>query len=149
KPALEILHMPTEEEAKSAIGNETESMAMALNHLFQPNAPKVEDKPHMEGPSQGDAHRLELHSDPSHQTPTGPIQLGPIGPPAPSEWRLSHGMDAIPGTPGSPFPAPVPLKPVDKRHKDEGLTEGSDCEFKNPYSPPSDLGGFQFPGWDW
>jgi len=142
RPPLEILHMPTEEEMISAIDVEQDQMAHALNHLFQPITPDQEDEMDI-------AEELFLDNIPQRfdgPSTTKPTQVhldGPIGPMPFS----SNGPSPIPGTPGSPFPAPVPLKPTDSDDAPDSPSEGP-SNFQKPYEPPSDDTGFRFPGWN-
>lgn len=141
-PPLEILHMPSEEERHAAIDAEQDQMAHALNHLFQPITPSRDENneaveelfldhipQQIESDVIGDCNEIHLEG------PTGPMPF------------VINGPSPIPGTPGSPFPAPVPLKPEDSDDSPEPPTEGP-TNFQKPYEPPSDDTGFRFPGWN-
>ncbi len=138
-PPLEILHMPTEEELASIVNTKQEELAHSLDHLFHPIPPTQEDETRMVEESFQDSipqpHDPNQNSAASHGTPENPTPF------------LSSKPNLIPGTPGSPFPAPVPLKPTDSDNDVAPPTEGS-SEFQNPYEPPSDDTGFRFPGWN-
>ncbi len=138
-PPLEILHMPTEEELASIVSTKQEELAHSLDHLFHPIPPTQEDETRMVEESFQDSipqpHDPNQGTTASHDTPEGPAPF------------LSSTPNLIPGTPGSPFPAPVPLKPTDSDDDVDPPTESS-SEFQNPYEPPSDDTGFRFPGWN-
>ncbi|MFT5198627.1 MAG: hypothetical protein ACI87O_001285 [Planctomycetota bacterium] len=147
-PPLEILHMPTKDEMSSAINKEQEqdSMAHALNHLFQPTTPNEENEldiseelfldhiPQRVQPPHAPDTTHEA-TDNNHDSPESSLPFSTSGP------------SPIPGTPGSPFPAPIPLKPDDSDDATDTHNEGP-SQFRKPYEPPSDDTGFRFPGWN-
>jgi hypothetical protein len=142
-PPLEILHMPTDEEMKSAVSQKPDQMTHALNHLFQPITPE-EDK----RTDRNDGMFLDQYpkSNGAQENRDAEGSTGPM-------LFMSPGSHPLPGTPGSPFPNPVPLKPTDSDSDSdsddskEEPNEGSSY-FQKPYEPPSDHKGFRFPGWN-
>lgn len=138
-PPLEILHMPSEEEMASVIDVEQEELAHSLDHLFHPIAPAQEDEADV-------SEELFLDNIPQPRDPGQDPTAFFDTPEGPAPF-LSSSPNLIPGTPGSPFPAPVPLKPTDSDDDEDPPTESS-SDFQNPYEPPSDDTGFRFPGWN-
>ncbi|MDF1837609.1 MAG: hypothetical protein P1V35_07070 [Planctomycetota bacterium] len=141
-PPLEILHMPTEEERASAVDTNQDQMAHALNHLFQPITSDQDECTELAEELFLDHIPQQIESD----TNLGPNEIHLDGPTTPMPFVI-NGPSPIPGTPGSPFPAPVPLKPTDSDDNCEPPTEGP-SNFDKPYEPPSDDTGFRFPGWN-
>ncbi|MCP5023820.1 MAG: apolipoprotein A1/A4/E family protein [bacterium] len=139
-PPLKILHMPSEEEMASVVDEEQEQLAHSTDNLFHAIAPAQEEE--ADAPQEMVMDNIPQPHDPG-QDSTASFETSEDHAP----FLSSNPQGPIPGTPGSPFPAPIPLKPVDSDTGEYPPMESSG-EFHNPYEPPSEAPGFQGPEWN-